>query len=90
MEFQSLPLCILMQQVVSLGITLKYFAPSWQKSNGEERRVMRVAANLCCPVYFWFALQTFALSKERSNECRSAHSNLTVVAAQRRTGFVLV
>ena len=43
------------------------------------------------------ALYTFGLPKdilplveERSYECRSAHSNPTVVAAQRRTDFVLV
>ena len=56
----------------------------------EERPVIEVAANQHSPVYFWFAQRHFVLVRSAVYECPSAHSNPTVVAAQRRTDFVLV
>src|SRR6516164_10780471 len=59
------------------------------RHNGRAERPLRLQSGspngilLVCPIEFF-------ASEERSFECRSAHSNLTVVAGRRRTDFVLV
>src|SRR3974390_2989731 len=53
------------------------------------RRPEPVAVQAAQPLYFWFAPLNFLPLRSAVPYCRSAHSNPTVAAAQRRTDFVL-